>query len=81
MLSLIIRRNKMSNTTIKGYKLPERCTECFAINYNPNRRWLNYMGWQEGAYICYFTGNLIDNRKRDDACPLVDSKEEYNEDI
>lgn len=66
------------DTTIIGLKLPKRCTECFAMKYDENRMWLNCIGWQTGAYVCYFTGNLIDNRKRDDACPLVDA-EQYKE--
>ena len=60
--------------TISGLEMPTTCCECFAREYDADRKWLEENGWQIGAYICGFTGNLIKNTEREEACPLMEAE-------
>ena len=55
---------------IKGMEMPVTCCHCPLMGYDPDREWFDSMA-RTGAHICVLTGELIDNTKREDHCPLV----------
>lgn len=54
---------------IKGMDMPVTCCHCPLMGYDPDREWNDGMA-RMGAHICVLTGELINNTKRDDHCPL-----------
>ena len=55
---------------IKGMEIPVTCCHCPLMGYAPDREWYDSMA-RTGAHICALTGELIDNTKREEHCPLV----------
>ena len=55
---------------IKGMEMPATCCHCPLMGYDPDREWYDSMA-RTGAHICVLTGELIDNTKREEHCPLV----------
>ena len=55
---------------IKGMEMPVTCCHCPLMGYDPDREWFDSMA-RTGAHICVLTGELIDNTKREEHCPLV----------
>lgn len=55
---------------IKGMEMPVTCCHCPLMGYDPDREWYDSMA-RTGAHVCVLTGELIDNTKREDHCPLV----------
>ena len=55
---------------IKGMEMPVTCCHCPLMGYDPDREWFDSMA-RSGAHICVLTGELIDNTKREEHCPLV----------
>lgn len=55
---------------IKGIEMPVTCCHCPLMGYDPDREWHDGMA-RTGAHICVLTGELIDNTKREEHCPLV----------
>lgn len=55
---------------IKGMDMPVTCCHCPLMGYDPDREWYDSMA-RTGAHVCVLTGELIDNTKREDHCPLV----------
>ena len=55
---------------IKGMEMPKTCCYCPLMGYDPDREWFDNMA-QTGAHICALTGELIDNTKRAEHCPLI----------
>ena len=55
---------------IKDMEMPVTCCHCPLMGYDPDREWLDSMA-RTGANICVLTGELIDNTKREEHCPLV----------
>ena len=55
---------------IKGMEMPATCCHCPLMGYDPDREWVDSMA-RTGAHICVLTGELIDNTKREEHCPLV----------
>lgn len=60
----------MSGIYIPGMEVPKTCCYCPLMGYDPDREWFDSMA-RTGAHICVLTGELIDNTKREDHCPLV----------
>lgn len=60
----------MSGVYIKGMEMPVTCCHCPLMGYDPDREWVDSMA-RTGAHICVLTGELIDNTKREEHCPLV----------
>lgn len=60
----------MSDILIKGVEMPVTCCHCPLMGYDPDREWYDSMA-RTGAHICVLTGELIDNTKREEHCPLV----------
>lgn len=54
---------------IKGMEMPVTCCHCPLMGYDPDREWFD--STRTGAHICVLTGELIDNTKREEHCPLV----------
>lgn len=50
--------------------MPKTCCYCPLMGYDPDREWLDSMA-RTGAHICALTGELIDNTKRAEHCPLI----------
>ena len=55
---------------IKGMEMPVTCCHCPLMGYDPDREWFDSIA-RTGAHICVLTGELIDNTKREEHCPLV----------
>ena len=55
---------------IKGMDMPVTCCHCPLMGYDQDREWNDGMA-RMGAHICVLTGELINNTKREDHCPLV----------
>lgn len=55
---------------IKGMEMPKTCCYCPLMGYDPDREWFDSMA-RTGAHICALTGELIDNTKRAEHCPLI----------
>ena len=55
-------------------EMPTTCCNCDFMAFNPEILWEDAMGEQRGAYVCKRTGELIDNTKREDHCPLIEVK-------
>lgn len=60
----------MAGIYIPGMEMPVTCCHCPLMGYDPDREWHDSMA-RTGAHICVLTGELIDNTKREDHCPLV----------
>ena len=60
----------MSSILIQGMEMPVTCCHCPLMGYYPDREWYDSMA-RTGAHICVLTGELIDNTKREEHCPLV----------
>lgn len=56
---------------IKNMKAPVNCCHCPLIGYDPDIEWNDGGRETQGAYVCVLTGELIDNTKREEHCPLV----------
>ena len=52
-------------------ELPQNCCHCPMIAYADKIKWVDNGRETEGAYICLFTKDLIDNTKRADNCPII----------
>ena len=61
----------MSGIYIKGMEMPVTCCHCPLMSYDPDIDWVDGGRETQGAYICVLTGELIDNTKREEHCPLV----------
>ena len=62
---------------IKGMEMPVTCCHCPLMGYDPDREWYDSMA-RTGAHVCVLTGELIDNTKREDHCPLVPVSPHYD---
>lgn len=60
----------MSGIYIAGMEMPKTCCYCPLMGYDPDREWFDSMA-RTGAHICALTGELIDNTKRAEHCPLT----------
>lgn len=56
---------------IRGMAEPETCVQCKLMVYNPELVWDDAGKETVGAWVCLLTGELIDNTKREEHCPLV----------
>ena len=56
---------------IKNMKAPVTCSYCPLIAYDSDIEWNDGGRETQGAYVCVMTGELIDNTKREEHCPLV----------
>lgn len=57
---------------IKGMEMPVTCCQCKEMVYNPEIKWEQAGKEEEGGWVCLLTGELIDNTKREEHCPLVE---------
>lgn len=57
---------------INGMEMPVTCCHCPLMGYDPDIEWVDGGRETQGAYICVLTGELIDNTKREEHCPLVE---------
>ena len=55
---------------IPGMEMPKTCCYCPLMGYDPDKEWFDSMA-RTGAHICMLTGELIDNTKRAEHCPLI----------
>jgi len=55
---------------IKGMQVPKTCCTCPLIVYVPDIEWNENGKDYIGAYCCKITGELIDNTKREEHCPI-----------
>lgn len=56
---------------IKGFEFPTTCCHCKLMVYNPELVWDDAGESITGGWVCLLTGEIIDNTKREDHCPLV----------
>ena len=59
----------MSDILIKGMEMPVTCCHCPLMGFDPDREWFD--STRTGAHICVLTGELIDNTKREEHCPII----------
>ena len=57
---------------IKGMEMPVTCCQCKEMVYNPEIKWEQAGKEEEGGWVCLLTGELIDNTKREEHCPLIE---------
>ena len=55
---------------VRGMTMPVTCCTCPLIVYIEDIKWDVAGKEYIGAYCCRLTGELINNRKREDHCPL-----------
>ena len=60
----------MSEFLVK-MEMPVTCCHCPLMGYDPDIEWNDGVRDVRGAYICVLTGELIDNTKLEEHCPLV----------
>ena len=56
---------------IKGMEMPTTCCHCKLMVYNHELVWDDAGTERTGAWVCLLTGELIDNTKREEHCPLI----------
>lgn len=56
---------------IKGMEMPTTCCHCKLMVYNTELVWDDAGTKRTGAWVCLLTGELIDNTKREEHCPLI----------
>lgn len=56
---------------IKNFEFPTTCCHCKLMVYNPELVWDDAGTERTGAWVCLLTGELIDNTKREEHCPLI----------
>ena len=57
---------------VKGMEMPITCCQCKLMVYNPEIKWEQAGREECGAWVCLLTGELIDNTKREEHCPLIE---------
>lgn len=57
---------------IRGMEMPVTCCQCKEMVYNPEIKWEQAGKEEEGGWVCLLTGELIDNTKREEHCPLIE---------
>lgn len=62
---------------IKGMEMPVTCCHCPLMMFYPEVEWNDNGRKTVGAYVCCQTGELIDNTKREDHCPLIEVSEPH----
>lgn len=60
-------------------KMPTTCCDCPLKTYDPRIVWKNKLMTQWGGYVCPISGQLVDNTKREEFCPLEEISEEQKE--
>ena len=56
---------------IKGMEMPTTCCHCKLMVCNPELVWDDAGVERTGTWVCLLTGELIDNTKCEEHCPLV----------
>lgn len=69
-MSIYVKR-----TAIPEMVMPATCCHCPLVGYDPDIKWLDDGKESIGAYRCLITGELIDNTKREDHCPLEETED------
>ena len=60
------------NIIIHGFDMPETCCKCKMMVYGSEKVWDNNGTETVGAWVCLLTGELADNTKREEHCPLTE---------
>lgn len=56
---------------VRKDEVPATCCHCSLQVYDDEIKWGDAGVKRTGAYVCFITGQLIDNTKREEKCPLV----------
>lgn len=56
---------------IRGMEMPVTCCHCKLMVYNTELVWDDAETERTGSWVCLLTGELIDNTKREEHCPLI----------
>lgn len=74
----VSHHNGVDGVFIRGMQVPKTCCTCPLIVYMPDIEWNENGKDYVGAYCCKITGELIDNTKREEHCPICVDQDTQN---